>query len=1229
MTLSKETRDAVGRVVADLRRLFEDDFGAQTAARYGLHVEPRRGVHVEDEEALTLSAEDMRRRRELTDVVAYLQSQGHAQGDAIARLVREAAFTAVNRLLAVRVAEAVGAIPPSLAEGRRSRGFLEFIDLFPQLKHRPDGGFWAYLQACGDELAPEVPALFDRRHPMTAFVPSPGTLDQSLELISTPTLADVWREPEALGWAYQFFNSDAERRRFRDEARSGPRNSRELAVLNQFFTPRYVVDWLVQNTLGRRLREAGYEVDLPLLEGEPGSDLPLNLEEIRILDPAVGSGHFLLGCYDLLEEAWKGQGVEPSDAAMRIIPCLRGIEIDHRAAQVAQAVLLLRARRSAPKTGIPAPQIVTARALPRTGAAEEAVLEDTPNVVRRLAEELRDALQDAPILGSLLRVDEHLRTGWFAQGQLGDEALRDFSEAKAQILGTLQQVASGAEARPEERLFAADATDALDFTAACLDQYDIVLMNPPFGSPVPSTKDYLKAAYGNSAVDLYAAFVHRGVEWLHEGGYLGAITNRTGFFLRSYEGWRSELVLRRIRTLIDLGHGVMHDAMVEAAAYVVGADPTATPAVFRRLLDQPDRDAAVRKLSSGDRFEVAPREFEAVPGAPAAYWPSPTIRSLFREFPPLENEHCDVRVGLQTSDDFRFLRLWWEAPPEERGRGRRWVPFAKGGEYAPYYADLHLVVDWEDEGRRIEEWGRGRPQNTQHYYRPGLTWPRRTASAFGVRPLPEDCIFSDKGPIIGSDSLCELLAWANSRPTRYLVELQLAAGETTVSGSAARSYEIGIVQKLPLPALPSELSSLAISLYETAARPCLANETSPLFTSPLFDPYAWEREAATQLENAARLDELVAEAYGLGSSDLDDLDAEVGPAPASYPDSDQIDEADFANLYVRPIDDLVDEALDRVGAARHLAMKSYVLDRRLELLAHTLQANPVPLVQLREELDLRRPGHEEDQAFKILSFLMGVAMGRWQATATENSPSPPADPFAPLPAIPPAMTSDSPSSQSEKRAPPNGVLHDEPGHEWDVVAAMEGAASVAPAIGHEGLVDVIDRLGAKDVGSYMRKKFFARHLKMYSVGRRKAPIYWHLTVPSMRWGLWVYAPRFSREVLFAIVRAAEEKHRRLAVRSQDLRAQVEGESGRETRQRLEELDSLGDEVEAFLKHATAVAESGWSPDLNDGFVLCAAPLAELFVDRSWMKEIAKHREALEQGKYPWATVQRDYFRPLT
>ena len=310
----------------------------------------------------------------------------------------------------------------------------------------------------------------------------------------------------------------------------------------------------------------------------------------RVLDPAVGSGHFLLGCYDLLEQAWLRVGTEPPLAAPEILGSLYGLDIDPRAAQVAQAVLLLRARQAAPVSALAPPTIATARGLPSDKIIREHAIEGLGPSASELARNIADALDQASELGSLLKVELRLQEGAAAQVarsqlRLGDRAETTTEELEEEILAALRSAAAQADAAPPVRMFAADAADAIRFVEVCQQRYHTVLMNPPFGDPISSTQGYLRSAYGKSAADLYAAFVARGIELLRDDGYLGAITSRSGFFLTSFEEWRGQLVIPRLQALLDLGLGVMHDAMVEASAYVLRAQPHHGEAVFRRLLD--------------------------------------------------------------------------------------------------------------------------------------------------------------------------------------------------------------------------------------------------------------------------------------------------------------------------------------------------------------------------------------------------------------------------------------------------------------------------------------------------------------------------------------------------------------------------------------------------------------------------------------------------------------------
>jgi hypothetical protein len=172
-------------------------------------------------------------------------------------------------------------------------------------------------------------------------------------------------------------------------------------------------------------------------------------------------------------------------------------------------------------------------------------------------------------------------------------------------------------------------------------------------------------------------------------------------------------------------------------------------------------------------------------------------------------------------------------------------------------------------------------------------------------------------------------------------------------------------------------------------------------------------------------------------------------------------------------------------------------------------------------------------------------------------------------------------------------------------------------------------LGATDLRSYLRSSFSGLHTVRYTKSRRKAPIYWYLAIPSKEWGLWLYAPALSREQLFAVARTAQEKVRRLAQEAAQLRRDLGSGEDRSIRERLEAVESISREVAEFSGVIDRVAQSGWEPDLNDGIILNAAPFEELFADAKWRKDVAEHRRKMEEGKYPWATVQQIYFRGST
>jgi Eco57I restriction-modification methylase len=932
---------------------------------------------------------------------------------------------------------------------------------------------------------------------------------------------------------------------------------------------------------------------------------------------------------------------------------------------------VFRARRHCRDGALPRPNVITARALPARSDQVSLDVELTPAHVRTL-DALTTTMARAPELGSALKVEAEFETqirhGDFGRGVerngqivlgLTEEA---FAEEEASLLAALQRLADQTTSSAAERLFAAEASDAIRFVEAMRRRYDVVLMNPPFGEPVAGTKPYLRSAYpwAPSGVDLFAVFVGRGLELCKADGYVGAITSRVGMFKSTFKNWRQEVLLsHRLTTLADLGYRVMAEAKVEAAAYVLAREaPEANHrAVFLRLLKGRDKGPALAEAIARQRagvgddrvYRLPLADLNQVPGAPIAYSMSPTIRRLFSDLPAL-SRHAEVKVGLQTGDDGRFVRAFWEVDPRriirlqtETGTGGRWAPFAKGGEYGQYWSDINLVVDWERDGERIRRYAGARPQNTQYYFRPGLTWSLRTNSAMSVRVLPGGCIFAHMGPGIVADHAQPLLAWLNSRYVRLLIDATSAGGEQD-KADMSRSYEVGIVASLPDPTGPDssvrdDLARLALTAARLGAQADELDETTRRFVAPavLHGAEASILERARRafrlgLARALEVIEAHDEADRVLRAVLDPADSAEealyeadGPLVTDLPAGG----AD-PGLLARTVSQVVAESTARRGIARWIGLQHHTADRRLELAAVAEERSPRALLDAAPP-DLLPPEEPRRTIDDLISYLMGVALGRWDVRIGRDPGRAPARPdlFDPVPVCSPGMLVGDdgfPPSQAPPgyplELPSPRLLIDQPGNPWDVEAAIDHAAAVLFADPTAVLQDVVGILG-RDLRPHLRRQFFRDHLTRYTKSQRKAPIYWPLYVPSGAWGVWVYAPAFSREMLFAVVRtaagrldAAEAEIRRLR-RERD--AGGAGRSAREVVTLLEAEENLAEELRRFRDEAERVAGLGWEPDMDDGIVLCAAPLATLF--RAW-RDAATARDDLRAGRYPWATVSR-------
>jgi hypothetical protein len=670
-------------------------------------------------------------------------------------------------------------------------------------------------------------------------------------------------------------------------------------------------------------------------------------------------------------------------------------------------------------------------------------------------------------------------------------------------------------------------------------------------------------------------------------------------------------------------------------------------AVFFRVLSCADKGAvlaqAVASLREGRQIDsvtyvVEPQTFRQMPGSAFAYWLPSRVRRLFNELQPFEGQGRDVKQGLATADDFRFVRCWWEVNPErivtgsaqtvpedfrrQTFEGKRWVPFAKGGAYSPYYAEPHLLVNWERDGEEIKTrinpttqlpysnvWQLGGTER-DYFFRPGLTWPLRT-NGFSVRVLPRGTVFGHKGPtafVSGDDqsNLFALAALMNSRPFWYLTYALLG------NVALAQSFEVGLIASLPIPefspdrqrALAQVGGSNAVLQRELDA----TEETSHAFVVPVALPLSSTVASQLRDRNTARLhnrqtfeasrrqaDSLAMKLYGIIDEDASAVERILSEDLALGTSEESLVNDEEETEIVPDADSAADEENFEPTTDPCLAASS------------------------------------------LLSYAIGCVFGRWDVRLAIDEPQVPKvlDLFSPLSPGSPGMLTDS-DGLPAKETPPDypiriewdGILPDDPGHAGDIVRRIREVFELI--LGDRAVTverEVCELLEVRELRDCFRnpRVFFEFHWRSYSKSKRKAPIYWLLQSQNRSYALWLYYPRLSRDSVFkALQQYVEPKINAETARLTEMKnalASADDLQRRDRTRREKETEAQEDlliELGKFRDALRRVADLGYDPDHDDGVPLNIAPFHELI---PWKEPKAKWRELL-QREYEWSTIAK-------
>jgi hypothetical protein len=1209
MAFDQATRNRLQRFVTDTRRILEEEFTRQLQNDLGM--DPASGDVTPIENLPHINVSQLETARIMRDTLShYCASPGTDARSGLDRIVREQAFTVLNRLAALRMAEARGLLIESVGNGYQAKGFQLYVRLAGAGLGETGDAYRVYLQSVFDELSQDLPGLFDRYSPQGRLFPREAALMQVLGQINHGEIDPLWAEDETIGWIYQYFNSKEERKAMRD-ASQAPRNSRELAVRNQFFTPRYVVEFLVDNTLGRlwfnwtggqtALRDRCQYLLVKPDERPEATERLRDPRTIKLLDPACGSMHFGLYAFDLFQEiyreAWDweqahGPGVldretggspdlkpladtyADHDAYLCDVPRLiiehniYGVDIDPRAAQIASLALWLRAQRAWHNMGVKAQdrpqvgqgQVVAAVAPPAEVDLRKRFMEELDPLDAELFEQTLFMLKGLPELGVLLQVEKELpalvRKVFGEYGALfQSEDMAQWQKAEFRLRDALTDYARATRSAYQNRLFADDVLQGLRMIDHCHEQYDVVVMNPPFGEFSESQRDYAKEKFISGSHDILTAFVEIGIRRLRDNGLVGAITSRTAFFAPTTKSWREDSVLKyQIQSWIDLGEGVLDDAMVETCAYTIEKTIEREKATFFSL-DKRSLLACAAAYRSNEfihgMHSLRPSVFKKTKGSPFCYWLEPELLDISDRHHSLEKAGVRVSVGLQTGDDFRFIRCWWELSH----RNSEWILHAKGGENEPFATDIHLAVNWVAAGKEMKaqrsirlnayskvEPSRGLPA--------GLTFSYRT-HRFSPAIMPRNTITGVAGMGIFSDhiDLPVLATILNSSTFNELVDVRLGLREINAL------YQAGVIAPVPFPDIDSEksekLGAIGEAIWKAGSQKFYQVESSLSFRGFFFDRRGiqetsklineiWFARVESIIDSFAKIDKLVGEYYGLSADISDRIHQRNLP----------LFKKSFPERLTTP--EIEGEKLVSMAMSRSFGRYS-------------------DLIEIDEMIS------DED----MNAYLHGFGDNFIDRVSSKT-------------------TKDCVSTRDVVESL-NNLLQE----------IFEGPAAVG-----EELLRITNQ---HTLESYVTSPtgFFVGHLKRFSRSRRKAPIFWPISTASNSYTLWLYYPNLTNQTLYTAVNDfVDPKLKRVSHDAATLRAKGTARS-REDEKALEILQTLELELIELRDTLLRIAPT-YRPNHEDGVQITAAPLWQLFRHKSWQETLKDTWAKLEKGEYDWA-----------
>ncbi|ASF41330.1 SAM-dependent methyltransferase [Halobacillus halophilus] len=756
------------------------------------------------------------------------------------QLIEEISYTWFNRIIAMRYMEVNNYLPDKVNVLSSSTGkndpdiLLQFETMNLDVKHQKvsesiqegdnEKAYRSLLIAQCNALNQLLPFLFEKIEDYTELLLPDYLLDQEsiirkiVNELSDENFYHVREDGvrsdnvEVLGWLYQYYMSE------KKEQVGGLRNNavkkEDLPVVTQLFTPKWIVQYMVQNSLGK-LYDEKYEDNQLSQHWEyyfkhkenhhlyPRFD---SLEDLKIMDPACGSGHILIYSFDMLYDMYEEAGYPSREIPQLILENnLYGLDIDKRAQQIANFALLMKAAEKQPrfisrlsrKGKSPKLNVYEIVEADQT-LSEEAINYFAENKMEKsFINELLSQFENGKQFGSLINPIELPYEEWINRlYNLDDQKVNLLDESyikelKVKLLPIIEQA------------------------NLLYQRYEVVITNPPYHSRYNKVlKKYMNEKYKDYKTDLYSSFIYQTKTITKDNGYFVLVTPYTWMFISTHEKLRKNLLQKSaLSSLIHLNYSAFSEATVPICAFVAHKQTKSTLGVYLKLskYKSTELSSLVKEAAKENRsykYIHKSEEFFNFPGNRIAYWATESVKSAFKNHNELGGI-AQPRAGLQTGNNDRFLRLWYEVGVEDIGfnmsnlieaknSNKKWFPYNKGGAYRKWYGNQYYVVNWEKDGEEIKELATSKyknytrtVKNINFYFREGLTWSDVNSQYFGIRYSPKGFIFDVKGSSLftnNKDFLSIILGFLTSKVSSEMLELL----------NPTISFQTGDLKSLPI-----------------------------------------------------------------------------------------------------------------------------------------------------------------------------------------------------------------------------------------------------------------------------------------------------------------------------------------------------------------------------------------------------------------------------------------------